>query len=177
MSLKSINMNLPDANAARELANQVVGAPPNNAFDIILNSVARKITKAVKNQMHSTVFQVPMAVMGCPRYKIADVIQYIEVILTNKSYEVTSWPSGEMAIVNRNASSSSTTPVKNQNSILHCEEFTVSHYQSMTALSGETLNIFARAILQSLHDQRRTRIFERNVIEVGCISFGDHKVA
>jgi hypothetical protein len=57
-------MNLP--NAARELANQVVRLL-NNAFDIILNSVARKITKAVKNQMHSTVFQVPMAVMGCPK--------------------------------------------------------------------------------------------------------------
>lgn len=107
-------MNLPDANAARELANQVVGAPPNDAFDIILNSVARKITKAVKNQMHSTVFQVPMAVMGCPRYKIADVIQYIEVILTNKNYEVTSWPSGEMAIVwvDRDFVSTTTAPVK-----------------------------------------------------------------
>jgi hypothetical protein len=60
-------------------------------------SCTQNHTKAVKNQMHSTVFQVPMAVMGCPRYKIADVIQY-KVILTNKSYEVTSWPSGEMAI-------------------------------------------------------------------------------
>jgi hypothetical protein len=97
-------MNLPDANDARELSNQAVAAPHNDAFDIILNSAARKITKAVKNHMQSTVFQVPACVLGCPRYKITDVIQYVETTLKCKNYEVTSWPSGEMAIlwINRN---------------------------------------------------------------------------
>lgn len=107
-------MNLPDAKDAYELSNQAIAAPPNDAFDIVLNSAARKITKAVKNQMQSTVFQVPMAVMGCPRYKISDVIKYVEDVLTNKNYEVTSWPSGEMAIVwvNRAPVNSYSTPIK-----------------------------------------------------------------
>jgi hypothetical protein len=52
-----------------------------------------------------------------------------------------------------------------------------------TALSGETLNIFAeQAILQSLHDQQRTRIFERNVMRSGAsplvtIKLPDRKVS
>jgi hypothetical protein len=61
LTLYAFSKHLPDANDARELSNQAVAAPHNDAFDIILNSAARKITKAVKNHMQSTVFRFPPA--------------------------------------------------------------------------------------------------------------------
>jgi hypothetical protein len=92
-------MNLPDAEHARELSSQTPAKYANRAYEIILEAVARNISKAIRNRMRSTVFQVPKFVFGCPRYETSDAIEYVECALRHKRYEVTSWPSGVLAIV------------------------------------------------------------------------------
>jgi hypothetical protein len=92
-------MNLPDAEHARELSEQTPPKYANKAFEIILDSVALKISKAIRNHMRSIVFQVPSFVFGCPMYETVDAVEYIETALRHKRYEVTSWPSGAMAIM------------------------------------------------------------------------------
>lgn len=96
-------MHVPDAKDAYELSLQVVEGPVNKAFDLVLASAIRSITKAIRHRMQSTVFRVPVAVLGCPCYKIEEVVAYVESTLRCKNYEVHSWPSGEMAILWRKA--------------------------------------------------------------------------
>jgi hypothetical protein len=94
-----MTMDLPVADQARELARRVEPKYTNKAYTVILNSVVRTVTKAIRNKMHSAVVNIPGFVFGCPRYDIADAVQYVTLVLEGKGYEVTSWPSGSMAII------------------------------------------------------------------------------
>ncbi len=91
-------MNLLPASQANELSDQIRESGTNEAFFVILTTLGKRISKAVRNRHKSVVFSVPAMVFGFPKYDLRDAIQFVESVVEGKGYEVESHACGVMAV-------------------------------------------------------------------------------